>query len=209
MVKLIVFDVWQTLVDYPFDLYEEVLKITRLPMTLQEFILKKGKAEVSSDLHDKDRFLEKMKILGVKDEVILEKISDLYFEAHAKMFIYKDAIETLTYLKKKGYTLALITNVDSYAQERVLKLFPKDLFKYIIASFEVGFKKPEKEIFLKLVEKCDVEPNEIVMVGDGEATDITPALELGWKTVFINRKGETCKKADYNISSLIELTKIF
>ena len=209
MVKLIAFDVWQTLADYPFNLYEEVLKITKLPLTLQEFILKKGEAEVSSSLNDKDRFLEKMRIMGVKDESILEKVSDLYYEAHSNIFIYGDVLETLLNLKEKGYTLALITNVDSYAQERVIKLFPDDLFEEIIASFEVGFKKPQKEIFLKLSENKNLNPNEIVMVGDGLATDIIPPSELGWKTVFINRKGEICDKADYNISSIGELSEIF
>ena len=209
MVKLIAFDVWQTLADYPFNLYEEVLKITKLPITLQEFILKKGEAEVSSSLNDKDRFLEKMRVMGVKDESILEKVSDLYYKAHSNIFLYDGVLETLISLKKKGYLLAIITNVDSYAQERVIKLFPCDLFEDIIASFEVGFKKPQKEIFLKLSEKKDLKPSEIVMVGDGVATDIIPPLELGWKTVFINRNGEICDKADYNISSISELSKIF
>ena len=118
MVKLIAFDVWQTLADYPFNLYEKVLKITKLPMTLQEFILKKGEAKVSSSLNDKDRFLEKMRIMGVKDESILEKVSDLYYNAHSNIFLYEDVLETLIYLKKKGYSLAIITNVDSYDQER-------------------------------------------------------------------------------------------
>ncbi|MEK6895476.1 MAG: HAD family hydrolase [Nanoarchaeota archaeon] len=209
MVKIIAFDMWQTLADYPFNLYEEVLRVAKLSMKLQEFIIKKGKASVSSDLNDKDRFLEKMKVMGVTDKKILKKISNLYYKAHENIFLYKDALDTLNYLKCKGYVLALITNVDRYAQERVLQLFPKDIFDHVITSFEIGYKKPEKEIFLALSEKYDIDPSEIVMVGDTEITDILPALRLGWKTVFINRKRMVSKKADYTISSLRELTEIF
>ena len=209
MIKVIAFDVWQTLADYPFNLYEKVLEISKLPMTLREFILKKTEIEVSQNSDDKSRFLEKMKVMGVKDKNILSKIENLYSEAHDSIFIYEDVIETLNYLKNKGFILVLITNVDRYAHEKVISLFPKDMFDTVIASYDVGFKKPNKDIFLKLSDKYGLDGNSIMMVGDSEDADILPSKKLGWKTVFINRLGKKCKFADYNISSLRELKIIF
>ena len=209
MVKIITFDMWQTLADYSPELLKEILKETKLKMTLQDFILKKDQIVVSYDLNHRERFLERMKKLGVNDKSTLEKISSLYNEFHKKMFLYDDVIETLTILKNRKYILTVITNADRYGHEKIMKLFPENFFDCVIASFDVGFSKPEKEIFLEMSKKFDVDSDEIVMIGDNEINDIIPASNLGWKTVFINREGKTSDNADYNISSLKKLINIF
>lgn len=208
MVKIIAFDMWQTLGTYEFDLYEEVLRVSGLDMPLGEFTRIKSETQVDDSLDDKTRFVEKIKKMGVNDEEILKKVENLYVTAHDSIFLYEDTIEGLSALKKMGKILVLITNVDRYAHEKIMSLFPEDFFEFILASFEVGIRKPNKQLFSKVTEKYTAKSQEILMVGDSEYMDIMPAKELGWKTVFINRSGKVSESADYSISNLNEIKNI-
>lgn len=208
MIKIIAFDMWQTLGTYKFNLYEEVLRVSGLGMSLKEFILLKGKIKVSPYLNDIESFVEKINKMGVNDKEVLEKIRGLYLKAHNSIFLYEDTLDSLLKLKQKGKILALITNVDSYAHKKIISLFPKKFFDFVLASFELDLRKPDKRLFLKLTEKYSVRPEEILMVGDSEELDIKPAKELNWKTAFINRGGEKSVFADYNITSLGDLLNI-
>lgn len=208
MIKVIAFDMWQTLGTYKFNLLEEVLKLTGLSISLEEFIRQKGKIKIREDLDDKGRFVDKIRRLGVTDESILQKIGEVYIEAHNLIFLYDDTLGTLKELKKRGKILVIITNVDSYAHNKIMKLFPRNLFDFILSSHEVGMKKPDRRMFLKLTNKFPVKPEEILMVGDSNEMDIKPARLLGWKTAFINRNKKKSKYADYNLTSLRELLQI-
>lgn len=209
MIKVICFDMWQTLGTYKINLYKEVLKVSKLNMSLREFALKKGKINIDESLDDKNRFIEKLRKLGVVNHNILNKIEDLYIKTHDSIYLYKETLDALNKLKEKGLILILITNVDEYAHRRIICLFPKNLFDFILTSYEVGVRKPNKEIFMNVLKKYEkVRPEEILMVGDSEDMDIKPSKELNWKTAFISRKGEKSKHADYNIGDLRELLKI-
>ena len=208
MIKVVAFDMWQTLGTYRFNLYKEVLKVIGLDMSLEEFTLRKSKINVKEDLDDKEKYVKKIKLLGVTDESILQRVRELYVEAHDSIFLYDETLETLNELKKKRKIIALITNVDSYAHNKIMVLFPKDFFDYIIASHEIGIRKPDKRIFLKLIEKFDVKPEEILMVGDSIEMDIKPAKLLGWKTALINRDKKKSSYPDYNLINLKELLNI-
>ncbi|MBU3904522.1 MAG: HAD family hydrolase [Nanoarchaeota archaeon] len=208
MIKVIAFDMWQTLGTYKFNLLEEALKLSGLNMSLEEFIHQKGKIKIRKDLDDKGRFVDKIRQLGVTDDSKLQKIEELYIDAHESIFLYNDALETLNGLKKRGKILVIITNVDAYAHNKIMKLFPRELFDFILASHEIGIKKPDKRIFLKLIEKFPVRSEEILMVGDSDEMDIKPAKLLGWKTAFISRNNKKSKYADYNLTSLRDLLQI-
>ena len=60
----------------------------------------------------------------------------------------------------------------------------------MILSEEVGFKKPDREIFLLALDKARVEPSEACMVGDRVDTDVGPSRMLGMKSVRILHDSE-------------------
>ena len=57
-------------------------------------------------------------------------------------------------------------------------------FKFMILSEEVGFKKPDREIFLLALDKARIEPNDAWMIGDRVDTDVGPSRTLGMKAVL-------------------------
>ena len=130
-------------------------------------------------------------------------------------FVFPDAIETLLYLKKKGYKLGIIANQPKGTEERLKCYGLIDFFSLVFSSFEVGLSKPDARLFKLALKESGSEGDNSFMVGDRLDNDIYPAKEVGMRTIWI-RKGLTAMtplsfangKADYIISDLKDLKKI-
>ncbi|WP_297439099.1 HAD family hydrolase [Thermococcus sp.] len=126
-----------------------------------------------------------------------------------KLQVYPDVLPTLEWLKKKDYSLGVVTSGPSYQR---LKLELTGLSKYfdvILTREDVKAIKPEPKIFLHALEKLGVKPGEALYVGDSLSQDVYGAKHLGMTAVWINRSGENgYHMADYEIRTLHELRKI-
>lgn len=58
-----------------------------------------------------------------------------------------------------------------------------ELFDVIVFSEEVGFRKPQPEIFLHALKQLGIEPENAMFVGDRLDTDVQGAAQLGMATV--------------------------
>lgn len=58
----------------------------------------------------------------------------------------------------------------------------------VVISEEVGIRKPRREIFEVAAASLGLEPREILHVGDDLGADVTGAAELGMKTVWLTRR---------------------
>ena len=121
-------------------------------------------------------------------------------------FLFDDAIETLQYLKQKGYLIAIISNSPPTSHDQLANLQIKQYVDHAIFSFEVGMRKPEKEVFLHLLRKMNVNPSEAVMVGDSMKNDIRGAIVAGIDAVLLDRNNES--NYEPRISSLLQLRDI-
>ena len=128
---------------------------------------------------------------------------------------YSDAHTTLTALIDKGYKLGIIANQKLGTEERLESWGLRQYFDVIAASAEIGYAKPDKEIFEKAFELAGCTAEESVMVGDRLDNDIIPAKAIGMKTVWVKNglaqyqgaeRGEGV--ADYVIHSLSEILYI-
>ena len=128
---------------------------------------------------------------------------------------YSDAHSTLAALADKGYKLGIIANQKLGTAERLKTWGLHQYFDVIVASAEIGYSKPDKEIFEKAFEFAGCTAEESVMVGDRLDNDIIPAKAIGMKTVWVKigfaqyqgaELGEGV--ADYQVGSLSELLRI-
>lgn len=125
---------------------------------------------------------------------------------------YPDACDTLTELKARGYRLGIIANQNPGLEERLEDWGLRQYFDVIVSSAEIGYAKPDREIFEKAFEMAGCTAEESVMVGDRLDNDILPAKEIGMKTVWMKSglaKYQTSEIADFQIQSLGELKEIF
>lgn len=127
---------------------------------------------------------------------------------------YSDARSTLAALRDKGYRLGIIANQNFGTAERLENWDLRQYFDVIAASAEIGYAKPDKEIFEKAFELAMCRAEESMMVGDRLDNDIIPAKALGMKTVWIKNGLAQYQNtalgngvADYQIHKLSELLR--
>ncbi len=86
-------------------------------------------------------------------------------------------------LREKGYGLGIISNYDSWIRGVLEAHGLLGFFDVVVLAGEVGYKKPDPEIFRVALEKAGATARESVMVGDRVDADIAPAKRLGFYTV--------------------------
>lgn len=125
---------------------------------------------------------------------------------------YSDAHSTLAALIDKGYKLGIIANQKLGTAERLESWNLHQYFDVIAASAEIGYAKPDKEIFEKAFELAKCTVAESIMVGNRLDNDIIPAKVIGMKTIWVKNglAQYQCAElgegvADYQIDSLSEL----
>ncbi len=102
---------------------------------------------------------------------------------------------------RKKYRVVLFTNQNALAQQAFNREHSlKKIFDDIVVSGEVGFRKPQKEIYAHLIDRFNVNPNDIVFV-DNSAENVEAARGLGINAVlFTSLSGLVSEFRKLNIS---------
>ena len=192
--KSIMFDLYGTLINIRTDeendkFWKNVALNTMQykkfnPVTLKKEYLKLcyKYSIVKEEIELLDVFKE---LYGVDDEQAKEIA--LAFRGLSTKYIklYKGVKNLLKNLKENGFKIYLLSNAQEvFTMHELEKL---DLVKYfdgIAISSMYGVKKPNKEFYLRAIDKMGVE-GEIMMVGNDYECDVKPAIELGLKSLFI------------------------
>jgi len=101
--------------------------------------------------------------------------------------LYPETEEVLRALKKKNYSMGLVSNWDSRLVKLCagLGLDPYLDFKVISAVF--GAAKPDPRIFREALRLAKVSPDETVHIGDSLEDDIRGAHEAGIRSIWLDR----------------------
>ncbi|MBO8158125.1 HAD family hydrolase [Thermosyntropha sp.] len=127
--------------------------------------------------------------------------------------INDDVQEILPRLKSK-YKLAVICNTGITPGKNLRELMKKDgiidYFDYLVFSDEVGFAKPNIEIFNFTLNKLKAENSCVAHIGDDVLTDMWGAKNAGMTTIWLAPEAdEKLSHIDYHIRRLNELKAIF
>jgi putative hydrolase of the HAD superfamily len=131
--------------------------------------------------------------LGIDDRRLARELADSYGEEKEKaVFVYPDAIETLSHFRKEGTPMALLTNGSSEHQRKKIERFElAPFFSHILIEGELGMGKPDEQIFRHALELLEVvHPSQTWMVGDRLETDVSPAQKLGIYAIWVDWRGE-------------------
>lgn len=101
--------------------------------------------------------------------------------------LFPDTVETLTYLKQKGYKLGIIANQVPGTKKRLKERGLLDFFDVVAASAEAGVSKPDPNLFLLALQEAHCTPEKALMAGDRVDNDILPAKMLGMGTLWVRR----------------------
>ena len=126
------------------------------------------------------------------------------------------AMKFVEELNNAGFPWAVVTNGK---KSQVIKLEHSgyaDVVPFAIVSRLFGADKPDPRIYHEAVRRLklsfegidDIEPSEILFVGDNPYTDITGAVGVGMKTAWIRvteRYPDDARRPDMEIGNVVEL----
>lgn len=99
--------------------------------------------------------------------------------------LYPDVEPMLKQLSHAGYRLGVTGNQPEGAVEQVRKLgLPLEMYG---SSANWGVAKPDPRFFARIASELELEPAQIVYVGDRLDNDVLPAQDAGMHAVFIRR----------------------
>lgn len=167
--------------------------------------------ELAKEVLRTKRFSDTLKIMGINSISAATKIGDDYIkESPYKTGLFPFAIETLEYLRGKGYRMFLLTN--GFLEVQIVKIRESKLepfFQKMITSEEAGYQKPHRKAFEYAVKTVNSKKAESIMIGDDLDNDIFGAKRFGMDTVFFNPdKIMHQSKPTFEINGLNEL-KLF
>lgn len=101
------------------------------------------------------------------------------------------ARETLEALREKGYRLFAASNSFGHLQRsRLDQAGILHLFEDTYISMDIGYDKPDVRFYEEALRRCDLTPQDVLMVGDSMTTDILGAQAAGISSVYFDRRGE-------------------
>jgi putative hydrolase of the HAD superfamily len=158
-----------------------------------------------------DDFL--IEVMGYIDYKILASGIVAYRRAkEGSLVLYPNVTRTLLNLVKKGIKLAVVSDAPALqVWTRLVQMNLHHIFDVVITFDDTGKRKPDPEPFLKALEKLNLKPNEVIMVGDWAERDIVGAKKVGIKTIFAkygNTFGTINSGADWEINDIEEIVKI-
>lgn len=128
--------------------------------------------------------------------------------------ILPNTVDTISLLKEQGFKIGLVSNADKLERAGWEAGNVAHLFDVAIFSCDVGYVKPEKEIYLACTDKLGIDPAECLFVGDGSCGELPGAKEVGMTTVFTSEfiqrlwpevVKERIGTADFHITNINQL----
>jgi HAD superfamily hydrolase (TIGR01509 family) len=124
----------------------------------------------------------------------------VYSEHLEDVKIYPNVKEVLE--KLSNYPKCIITNTPCNCTKQILETFNiAKYFDFIFTSDDVKLAKPDPEIVLLACKKLELEPKDVVLVGDTDS-DIAAGHAAGCKVIGVRIK------ADYFIEDITDLLNI-
>ena len=118
----------------------------------------------------------------------VEELVRIYRETKPVLSLYPDGEEFLGYLEKEHIRTGLITDGNAQVQHNKIRALGLDeRLDVVLASYDLGLKKPDPGVYVYCLEKLDCRPEEAVYIGDNPLKDFIGARKLGMKTVRIIR----------------------
>jgi putative hydrolase of the HAD superfamily len=182
-VRAVIFDLWDTLVEWPVD-EGEVLKrrvaehVGGDPTAFEELWRASYRASQTGSLAEVYRWL------GIPDEHVDAHVAARHEFGRRVLRLERGVREAIAELRRRGLKLGLIT----VCSEEVPLAWPETdlagLFDAETFSSECGLVKPEPEIYLRTAAALGVETAECFFVGDGANDELAGAERVGMTPVL-------------------------
>jgi HAD superfamily hydrolase (TIGR01549 family) len=185
--RAVLFDLYGTLVrtDDPLRELNAIIPLSSRAMV--------GTAMLTRKFDSFDDIMQMMteeyhiKFIGKEIAHHIDALRERLERAPSRVTLYDDAIPALDALRNEGIPVGLVSNLLSMFKEPFYRL---GLDQYIAApvfSCDVGYRKPDRRIFILACERLGARPDETIMIGDSRRSDIYGANAAGLRSIYLSR----------------------
>jgi putative hydrolase of the HAD superfamily len=186
--RAVIFDLWETLVDWPVDDARQLTRRIAAHTGLDDDAFTRAWEE-NYRLRETGPLAAAYRALRVPDEHIDGLVAARHELARRALVPRDGVLETLDELRAHGISLGLI----SVCSEDVPAAWPETplaaRFDATTFSSECGVMKPEPEIYLQTADALGVAPADALYVGDGANDELRGARDVGMTPVLIAVNG--------------------
>ncbi|MBI3888824.1 HAD-IA family hydrolase [Candidatus Nomurabacteria bacterium] len=178
MIKMIIFDLWETLGTKNISISKSLQDKFGIEKTSDFMHLYETSIQLKEWKSEKEmaqNFLKEFKI--ERNEENIKYVINLLRQGIEKATIFSGMKDLLLKLKE-NYKLGFISNTTVFESVVLDNWDIRNIFDVVSFSWELGLKKPNKEIFDITLEKFNINPEEAIFIDDGE-NNIKKAIEYG------------------------------
>ena len=195
--KYITFDCYGTLIDWEGGIRKALKKLAEkngFDLDLTNISDKYIKAELEVEAEQYRKYHEVLQLsakkllkqmgFDISDENALDFADSIY-----NWQPFQETHDILAKLKRKGYKLIILSNIDNEIIKRSIKLMGID-FDGVVTAEEVGSYKPAHGHWQEMLRRFNAQKEEVLHVAASYIHDIIPAKEQGFDAIWINRSKE-------------------
>lgn len=117
-----------------------------------------------------------------EDPLMAEAAFEVFFAERQRVTLFEDALPLLEFLVAR-YPLVSLSNGNADVQRVGLGKY----FRAAITAREFGVGKPDPRIFHAAAGAAEVQPEEVLHIGDDATLDVLGAMNAGMQAVWLNR----------------------
>jgi len=191
-VRAVIFDLWDTLVEWPPVEGERIVALlaglSSLPVDAFEPTLRASYRALNTT-----PLTDALRSLGIAEAHLSAAVSAHHELARRTLRLRPGAREAIDALRRRGLALGMI----SVCSEDVPALWPETdlagLFDVETFSATCGLMKPDPEIYLLTLDGLGVAPGDCLFVGDGANDELAGAARVGIEPVLYLPAGTNCR----------------
>lgn len=169
-----------------------------------------SQGEVGREQLQRNRFEQTLAKLGL-DESRYEEIGNYYMQCYRNHWQWIDGAKEAYEKLYASFPVGILTNGFAETQRKKFEKFDLyDSARHVVISEEVGALKPDPKVFRHATNLAEVEPDEILYVGDSFSSDVQGGTSFGWKVAWFTGNGnlEQHKQADFVFHQFKDLTDL-
>ena len=166
--------------------------------------------EISYEEQRNRRIIDLFECYNMKLDKTPKEIYDIYLKSFEDNWsLFDDVYNVIEKLYNTGYKLGVISNGDFNQQTDKLKRTGiYKFFEIVTTSSEYDYSKPNPKLYETIIQRFNIDKNEMIMIGDQVEKDVIPCLSIGIDAIWLNRKEKENKENVKEIKSLKDIFKI-